>query len=65
MSEDQPLGLMLKRPPRFDPFPTPEVEPPLVLRLRSDTPEMRRMAAALEAATAKALDSWLRLGRLP
>lgn len=49
--------------PRHDPWP--DVEPvldPVVVHRRSDTPEQRRCAEALEAATMKAMINWLRGG---
>jgi len=64
MSEDQPLGIAMRPFAKHDPFP--EVEPvldPVVAHRKSDTPEQRRCADALEAATMKAMQAWLRGGR--
>ena len=57
MSEDQPLGISLRTPPRREPFP--EVEP-LVKRMPTDSVRERRMADKLEEATRRAIQSWLR-----
>jgi len=53
VTEHHPNALAWRRPPRFDPFP--EEPEPLVQYFASDTPRERRAAAALEAATRRAL----------